>query len=101
MVAWIALNFTTILNIFGLACDLIGAVLVATEVVNQFRGQQFSRGPAYPPDVGPVSLPAPHETDEYDAWNARKFSNMKIGLVFLVGGFVVQIIANVIQLKSV
>ncbi len=95
---WLCANSIPLLTIVGMVFDIVGALLVATEVVAQFRGQQYKRGPAYPPGTGPVSPPPPRETEEFTKWSFFKFRNMRIGLVMLVLGFLLQIAANVIQI---
>jgi hypothetical protein len=95
---WLCTNAIPVLSIVGMVCDIIGAFFVATEVVAQFRGQQYKRGPAYPTATGPVSPPQPRETEEFARWSLSKFRNMRIGLFLLVLGFALQIAANAIQI---
>lgn len=93
--SWICANIIPVLNIAGLVFDMIGAVLVAIEVVNQFRGQQYGGHFSFDRDL---ALP-PSETDQYKAWARRRMRAMKIGLGCLVLGFLLQAVANVLQLK--
>lgn len=95
---WLMLNMVPLLNIVGLACDMLGAVLVAIEVVRQYRGERFK------PNLGIENNsiyvpPGPEETTKYRGWEIRKYKTMKLGLIFLLLGFALQIYANFLQLK--
>jgi hypothetical protein len=98
--SWICANAIPLINIVGICCDIVGAFFVATEVVRQFRGAKYKHGPAYPPSIGPVAPPPPKETEEFTAWDLAKYRNMKIGLAFLLLGFALQILANLLQVKN-
>jgi hypothetical protein len=93
---WVSVNIVPLLNIAGIIFDIIGAFLVAAEVVNQFRDKQYRDQITFDPDV---SL-APTETDQYKKWAHTKMLKMKIGLAFLVLGFVLQLMANAFQFRS-
>lgn len=94
-----AVKCSLVLNIIGLLCDIVGAFLVASEVVIQFKGQRF--GDTHGVNLGGfVEASAPEETATYRKWEAGKYRKMKIGLSFLVVGFLLQILANVWQLLS-
>jgi len=97
---WVGANASSLLNIVGICCDIVGAILIASEVVNQFHGEKYKRGPAYPPGIGPVAPPPPRETEEYSAWDRAKFKYMKWGLFFLIVGFLLQIGANLVQITA-
>ena len=97
--SWLIVNLAPLLNIVGISCDIVGAFLIATEVVNQFNGQKFKRGPAYPPGLV-VAPPPPTETDEFKAWDLAKYRYMRVGLIVLVLGFLIQIVANALQFRS-
>lgn len=79
-----------IINSAGLICDLIGAWLVAWEVVKQYHGSKLSPrpGPQFP-GVSPVS-----ENSKYRKYEKQKYFKMKIGLGFLTIGFILQILSN-------
>ena len=77
------------LNSVGLIFDIIGAWLVAYEVVRQFRGQQFERMP-----TRWGGMPPPEKTSEFQGWEIRRNRFMFVGLVCLTIGFVPQIISN-------
>jgi hypothetical protein len=68
---------------------------VAYEVVNIFNDEKYYGQP------NPFCLRVrpPRETKEYQAWNQLKNRKMKIGLAFLVFGFMLQVVANVLQIK--
>jgi hypothetical protein len=95
-VSWFAINTIPLLGIAGILFDIVGAVLVAWEVVNQYRGKQFQDQFTFDPSVAL----APPETESYKAWARLKFRRMKAGLVLLVFGFSLQLVANALQLKS-
>jgi hypothetical protein len=94
--AWACLNAAPLLNIVGIVFDIVGAILVAIEVVRPFRGMQY--GDRLPFDSS-VSL-APAETEEYKTWARRRSRNMRRGLFCLMFGFILQIIANAMQFKT-
>lgn len=83
-------NIDKIINSAGLICDVIGAWLVAWEVVKQYHGSKLSPRPGPQiPGVTPVS-----ENPKFSEYEKQKFYKMKIGVVFLTFGFVLQIISN-------
>ena len=97
--SWLAENSVPLLNIVGIACDIIGAFLIASEVVHQFEGKKY-RGSAQPTfDRSVVITQAAQETEEFQAWDAKKYRNMKLGLGLLTSGFLLQILANLMQLR--
>jgi hypothetical protein len=92
---WLLLNAIPLLNMIGLLCDIVGAFFVASEVVRQFRGMQYGASPTFDTSFsGP-----PQETPEYKKWSHLKTRNMKIGMGFLVIGFLFQNVASACQLK--
>ena len=92
-------NVPQILNIVGITCDIVGAFFVATEVVKQFHGKPFKGHSGFSFDSSITIVPPPAKTDEFAKWEFKKYRRMRIGLVLLVFGFVLQIIANVIQIQ--
>lgn len=80
------------LQISGLVCDMIGAVLVAVEVVNKFKGEQFKSGTGWD-GLGKAPIP----TDEYTKWFLLKNKVMLAGLIFLLAGFMLQIFGVISQ----
>ena len=92
-------NLPQILNIVGISFDIVGAFFVATEVVRQFSGDPFKGHGGMNFDSSFTVVPPPKKTEEYEGWERRKFRNMKVGLSFLVIGFGLQIVANVIQFQ--
>lgn len=76
-----------IISTIGLFCDIVGAFLVAIEVVRVFRGSTtIDFGDAGTLNGGTFLAPNP----EFEAHEKRKHRTMKIGLAFLVVGFVLQ-----------
>jgi hypothetical protein len=76
----------------GLVCDIFGAVLVAIEVVNKFDGDQFELGQTYDTLTKP-----PKKTMAFIQWELSKFKTMKLGLIFLLVGFALQIAGTWLQ----
>lgn len=77
------------INLIGLIFDIIGAWLVAIEVVKQFRGEKYNGGPIC---CGGDTTPMP--TPTFIKWERSKYYVMKWGLFFLTTGFALQIIAG-------
>lgn len=78
------------LTTIGLVCDAVGAVLVATEVVSQFKGATH-KTKSLTADMTQIK---PEPTDSFIKWESLKLRNMRIGLYFLLGGFFLQGIAT-------
>jgi hypothetical protein len=98
--SWLYINAVPFLSIIGILFDIVGAFFVAIEVVSQFHGEKYKHGPAFAAGTGPVAPPPPRETDEFAAWDRVKFKKMRLGLILLVVGFVLQLIANVVQIAK-
>ena len=102
---WAVQDSQPLVNSIGLIFDILGAACVCIEVVNQFRGNQFvaSAGIAMQDAWGtPVTMsPPPKQTSEYSRWEHRKYLWMKVGLFFLVVGFVFQIASNWLPISKV
>ena len=83
-------NLGRVLTSLGLVADIVGAVLVAAEVVRQFRGARYrtTASAMFDPEI--VSAQT-SETPEYERWEAWKYRRMRWGLGFLIGGFILQI----------
>jgi hypothetical protein len=80
---------TAIVNSIGLLFDIAGAILVAIEVVNIFKGEQYKI------TVGLWgAAPPPEKTKEYEKWEKDKFKYMKLGLCLLIIGFLLQLMSN-------
>lgn len=97
--SWLTNNAAPLLNIFGIVCDIIGAFLVASEVVRQFHGKKYGGSAQMSFDSSVVINQPAQESEEYREWDVRKYRNMKFGLALLALGFTLQIIANGMQLK--
>lgn len=79
-----------IITTVGLICDIIGALLVANEVVRVFRGSTtIDVGGAGSLNGGFIPKPNP----EFEAHEGRKRRIMKVGLAFLLVGFFLQGVA--------
>ena len=86
---WFCTNMQAVFNSVGLFFDIIGAILVATEVVNQFKGNKYRDNLT----IDEMDKPA-RETKQYKIWERCKYQRMKWGLIFLVFGFILQIFSN-------
>ena len=96
---WVLTNLPPLLNVVGILCDIIGAFFVASEVVRQYRGKRYAEDMALAFDDLVIQQP-PKETKQFQVWERLKYRNMKIGLVLLTFGFVLQLIANGLQFRS-
>lgn len=89
-------NLAPVLNSVGLLCDIVGAWLVANEVVREFRGRRYKRSEGWTSGSyahgGEVK-----ETGESLAHEMKTYSLMKWGLAFLTLGFTLQIASNWIR----
>jgi len=81
-----------LLNSAGLAMDIVGAILVANEVVRRFRGIRITVGQSWSTMTDP-----PQETEEFQSWSRRTFRIMRLGLISLVAGFILQALSNWVE----
>lgn len=93
MISWLCSNAQPFLNSCGLALDIMGAWLVAYEVVVQFRGAQYGRSSGFSYN-GHVDAEPTEETTEFEHYKKSKYKNMKLGIFFLTVGFLLQIASN-------
>jgi hypothetical protein len=82
-----------IINSGGLIFDIIGSSFVAIEVVKQFKGNEHK------PITERTWNEVDPETEEFKKWKKSKYLYMKIGLLFLVIGFLLQLISNWYQVS--
>lgn len=75
-----------IIGSIGLVFDIVGAIFVAYEVVNVYRGSITGTINGTWNGLG-------EPTTEYKEFESKKHKHMKIGLAFLIIGFILQIIA--------
>ena len=80
------------LNSVGLVSDMIGATLIAYEIWAPFKGKKYRDDVTIDETNEPV-----RETKEFSNWERRKYLLMLIGLGFLVTGFALQLIANLLS----
>jgi len=73
----------------GLFLDILGAFLVASEVVNKFNGEMLDAFPT----IDSMDHPPP-KSQEFIRWELSKFKNMRLGLVLLTLGFSLQGVAT-------
>lgn len=79
-------NLSQVISTIGLILDIIGAFLVASEVVSQYKGHQLK-----PIETRCSQSELPEKTKEYKKWENIKNLKMKIGLALLTIGFLMQI----------
>lgn len=77
-----------IINSVGLFLDIIGSSFVAIEVVKQFKGNEHK------PVMERTWDENDPETEEFKKWKKSKYLFMKLGLLFLIVGFTLQIFSN-------
>ena len=78
--------YAQILNSVGLFLDIVGVWLVAFEIVKSFKGEQYGISLAF------IDIAAPPEkTDTFKKWESKRLRSMKIGLVIITIGFLLQI----------
>lgn len=93
---WLGAYASPLLITAGLCLDIVGAILVASEVVRQYRGRRFETGGRM--DDALLKGPKPvHETEEFAKWQVGTYDRMKWGLGLLLIGFVLQILATWIR----
>ena len=83
-------NIPKIINSIGLAFDIVGAWLVAWEVVRTFKGQQYEVQPL----IANGENPPPKKTEKYKTYESDKHCKMLIGLFCLTIGFSFQFLSN-------
>lgn len=77
----------------GLVSEPIGALLVAFEVMQQFKENKFEIDQSLVFTKMSVEGQHINETMKYRKWEEAKYRLMKIGLVFLLIGLSLQLIA--------
>jgi hypothetical protein len=92
VIMWIYAHSGQMWTTVGLLCDICGAFLVASEVVQQFRGKKLEDARALTESGSFVFGAKGGESREYQSWEASKYRKMRWGLVFLVIGFLLQAI---------
>ncbi len=75
----------------GLLMDILGAWLVAWEVVSIFRGEKFIS--KFLEEFDTTQKTHPEESKEFKKWETEKYSRMKSGLIFLTLGFAFQFLS--------
>lgn len=79
-------NLSQVISTIGLSLDIIGAYLVASEVVSQYKGHQLK-----PIETRCMQSEPPEKTKEFTNWENIRYLKMKIGLALLIIGFLMQI----------
>ncbi len=79
-------NLSQVISTIGLSLDIIGAFMVASEVVSQYKGHQLK-----PIETRCSQSEPPEKTDEFTEWENIRNLKMKIGLDLLTIGFLMQI----------
>ncbi len=98
---WYIQHINALLTFLGLIFDIIGAWLVAWEVVRQYRGNRYS-----PLPIQKINMDAEEQDGLikdhplYTFYEMKKYRRMFCGLIFLTLGFILQIIPNFRQLLA-
>ena len=96
---WCIQNINLLIPSIGLIFDIIGAWLVACEVVVQYKGERFISPQTTVADMTDTSkLPEATEHPQYKLYEIKKYQKMKYGLAFLTIGFILQMIPYVLQI---
>jgi hypothetical protein len=85
--------YAKVVGTIGLVFDIVGAVLVAIEVVKVYRGP-ISGGNGSWKEVG-----VGKQTPEYEQFEKEKRKLWPIGLACIVFGFILQIVAVALWIK--
>ncbi len=96
---WCLQDIGALSSSLGLIFDIIGAWLVAWEVVKQYKGERFvspNESMAFMTDTS--NLPPAVEHPQYMTYETIKYRKMKWGLAFLTIGFILQLVPNAMQL---
>ncbi len=89
---WSSGHLGQLLTSVGVIADMVGAILVSTEVVRQFRGRKYEEMQAIV--LEPLAAGEVKETPEYKRWESLKYRNMRCGLGSLIGGFLFQLVGT-------
>jgi hypothetical protein len=89
------------INTLGILSTMIGAILIAVDVTRQYKKNKFtvSAGVTATDYMGSTGVPIvagqrATETEEYKRWQRQNFLLMLFGLIFLLLGGVLQIVAT-------
>ena len=81
------------LPLIGSILGMVGAVLVASEIVWPYHGKKYTIDDHVEAEImGDHYSPEEIETNKYQVWQDLKNKRMKWGLVFLLFGITLQII---------
>ena len=95
----LCIHFNPLISIMGLILDIVGAWLVAWEVVAQYKGPKFIEPKITMADMTDISaLPIATEHPQYRIFEINKYRKMKWGLILLTAGFILQIVPYIFQL---
>ncbi|MEN6622741.1 MAG: hypothetical protein ABFD50_14475 [Smithella sp.] len=79
--------------------DIIGAWLVAWEIINKYREDKFTSPRLTMGDMTNSSpFPSAEESSHYKNYELRKYRKMGWGLACLTIGFIFQIVPNFLQI---
>ena len=94
MLEFIINHMKELINSIGIFFDIIGAWLVAWEVVREYRGEKYdSSTPGH--FIGTMVVGSrPNENKKFREWEINKYIKMRFGLAFLTLGFTLQLVSN-------
>ncbi|MBT3879904.1 MAG: hypothetical protein HON76_19665 [Candidatus Scalindua sp.] len=80
-------NIYKTINLIGILSELIGILLISYEVLNQYKGTKFY----IDEPTWDRSVQIPQETNKYKEWEKTKYKSMKLGIVILLFGLLMDI----------
>lgn len=95
---WCIQHINPISNLVGLLFDMIGAWLVAWEVVKQYNGPKYEPKNIPSRNIQSTARPEVTEHPDYKTSETNKYRKMKWGLGCLTTGFIIQMLPNVCQI---
>ena len=91
-------NLILFVNSIGLILDIIGAWLIAYEVVNQYRGFKIQLNNIPSANVQSTLSPVAADHRDLKVYEHHKYQKMKWGLGLLTLGFIFQLSTNLYQI---
>jgi len=95
---WYIQHINPITNLTGLLFDIIGAWLVAWEVVQQYKGEKYKLNHIPEEKMRSTMRPSAEDHPDYKLFESHKHRKMKWGLACLTIGFILQMLPNLFQI---
>ena len=94
MINFILTNLQSTINSAGLIFDIVGAFLVAHEIVSKFNDDKYESGIGSGPITGAPTNDPPVETYKFIIFERKRLDKMKLGLYCFIIGFSLQLASN-------